>query len=678
MKSTKQKKSRAPMPQLLPVYPERIPRRLIKEQRWVVWRLDRRNKRWAKIPYNALTGKLADSTDSATWCDFLTAWKRYERNEFDGLGFVLGDGWAGVDLDNCINPESGEIASWADDIIERLQTYSEISPSGTGVKLFCRGNLPDGRRRKGNIEMYDTGRYFTVTGQCWESQKVAKTNGRLTRLHNDIFAEERAEPTRSAKAVSSSVGEIIERARIGKNGEKFRKLFDDGDASDYASGSEADLGLCSMIASYTGRNAQLIHEVFCGSALYRKKWERQDYRDRTIDKVLEGTNASYGSRRAKMTRASDIQPVPVKWVWPGRIPRGKLTLLIGFPGLGKSFVSLDIAARISNGDVWPDVKNKNKRKKNGRKPADVIILSAEDDAADTIVPRLEDAGADLDRIQIFEGIQVDDDENIGHFILKRDLKLLEQAIERIENVKLLIVDPLNAYSSGVDTHKDAEVREVLSPLTAMAARQNVAVLAVTHIPKAKQRAVHSAVGSQAFVAASRAAWVIGPDPNDQHRRLMAAAKMNLAEMPSGLAFQIAPPGTVEWETDEIQLTADEILSDGGGSGRTEKRIAINDAENFLKQMLSDGPVSANDIFEQGKDAGVSKRTLQRAKKNLGVEAKRVGGWNIMSGNETPKGMAGSYTTVFAWTKPRSGFGQGCQIQRVPIAVLPRLASFEPD
>ena len=143
---------------------ERIPDEMKRRPQWVVWRLEERNGKATKVPYNPRTGRKASSTDSLTWGTFEDALEVLDR--FDGVGFVFssGDPYTGVDLDGCVDPETGEVEPWAAEIAAELDSYTEISPSGTGVHIIARGRLPEGRRRKGRVEMYDQGRFFTVTG----------------------------------------------------------------------------------------------------------------------------------------------------------------------------------------------------------------------------------------------------------------------------------------------------------------------------------------------------------------------------------------------------------------------------------------------------------------------------------------------------------------------------------
>jgi RecA-family ATPase len=185
------------------------------------------------------------------------------------------------------------------------------------------------------------------------------------------------------------------------------------------------------------------------------------------------------------------------WLWPGRIPLGKLTLLAGDPGLGKSFVTLDMAARVSRGSEWPDLPLIE------QPSGGVVLLNAEDDLADTIAPRLDQAGADDSQIVAFEGVRTGRKKRL--IALDTDIPRLEEVLINRPNVRLVVIDPLSAYCGGIDSHKNSEVRGLLAQLAVLAHRHRVAVVAVTHLNKSRdKKAVYRAMGSLAFAAAARA------------------------------------------------------------------------------------------------------------------------------------------------------------------------------
>jgi hypothetical protein len=317
-------------------------------------------------------------------------------------------------------------------------------------------------------------------------------------------------------------------------------------------------------------------------------------------------------------RLVDVRTRKVERLWPNKIPSGKLTLLVGDPCLGKSFLTLYIASRVTNGLCWPDLPDEPTPK------GSVVILSAEDDLSDTVVPRLSAHDADLNRITAIEGVTRQDRK--FHFNLVRDLPALEQAVDETEGVRLIVIDPITAYLGATDSHKNAEVRGVLAPLSQLAAKRGVAVLGVSHLRKGEGKALYRVLGSLAFVAAARALWMVSRDAENATRRLLVPAKCNLAIQPTSLAFSIID-GVVCFEANPVNITADEALRTPDES----ERCAMTEAVQWLQGVLGDGRVKAGDIFKSAKINHISEITLRRAAEKIGVLKSRegfgaFGGW----------------------------------------------------
>jgi hypothetical protein len=343
---------------------------------------------------------------------------------------------------------------------------------------------------------------------------------------------------------------------------------------------------------------------------------------------------------AEIVRVSSVEPQLIKWLWPSRIARGKLTIVAGHPGLGKSQFTAFLAAKVSTGSHWPA--------REGDSPnGSVLMLSAEDDIADTIRPRLEAAGADIDRVHVLTAIKHED--AARGFNLGRDLLALENALAKIGDVKLIIIDPITAYLGAIDSHKTGDVRALLAPVSELSARQGVAIVAISHLNKGGgNEAMGRITGSLAFVAASRAAFLIHKDPEDAKRRLFMPIKNNLGIDDSGLAFRIvereitggilAP--ALEWENERVTCTADEVLA-AANANVGEEGVALREAVEFLRNELKDGPISQKMIKAGATANGISERTLRRAKSTLGVVTRKMG-------------MKGGWS----WELPRTEGGQG--------------------
>jgi hypothetical protein len=346
--------------------------------------------------------------------------------------------------------------------------------------------------------------------------------------------------------------------------------------------------------------------------------------------------------------ASLVRPAPIQWVWPGRIAIGKTTLVGGDPGLGKSQFSIFVASTISQGGEWPC-------KEGGAPKRSVIMLSVEDGLADTIVPRLMAADADLQKIKVVTAVHAEDGTGRRIFNLTQDLDVLEGLITKLGDVGLVVIDPVDAYIGGnVDTHKNAAVRAVLEPISEMADRLGVAILAITHFSKqVATKAIYRFIGSIAHVGAARFAFGVVSDPDDKTRVLLLQAKVNITSPQKGLAFRIEQHlvaddiigSSVFFEPKHVtDLSADEALSTENGAGATAKEDWID----FLQSMLAAGARLVREIEREARDCGLLGDTTpisqckpaRAARKALGVEVQKDGmrgGWVWFLAPKVPSG-----------------------------------------
>src|SRR5215208_5152264 len=271
-------------------------------RQWLVWRLEERHGRPTKIPYSPATGLKASSTTPENWASYQEAVRACKEHGYDGICLVFSedDPFCGVDLDGCLDPKTGELEGWARQIVEELDSYTEISPSGTGVHILIRATLPEGRNRKGRFEAYDKGRYFTVSGKhlAGTPQTIEEHQEEIQdvvrRMFGQASANDRREPVAVREQLENGLSDddVIGKALAASNGERFSRLWT-GSTDEYGSSSEADLALCGMLAFWTGPDPDRIARLIRQSGLYRKKWERKDYRERTIARALEGRTEFY-------------------------------------------------------------------------------------------------------------------------------------------------------------------------------------------------------------------------------------------------------------------------------------------------------------------------------------------------------------------------------------------------
>jgi primase-polymerase (primpol)-like protein len=334
---------RPPRPEALTVQPDYIPAELRALPQWVNWKYEYQPERnpkkpWTKPPFQT-NGYHAKSNDPDTWVSFEEAW--HHVRGFDGLGFTPTeqDPYTLVDLDDCRDPQTGAIAQRAQQIIQTLDSYTELSPSGTGIRIIVRGKLPAQGRKKNDIEIYDTGHYLTLTGYHLEGTplEIHERQAEIEAIHAEVFGpQSQPQGNRNSKGPSGgtsaglSDGEVLHKAFAAKNGERISRLYLLGDISNYnGDDSAADLALCDFLAFYTGPDLAQLDRLFRGSKLFRpEKWDVKHYADGhtygqgTMDKALEGATEFYhtGRPNSNGSEPSAGSPDTEEADWPAREP----------------------------------------------------------------------------------------------------------------------------------------------------------------------------------------------------------------------------------------------------------------------------------------------------------------------------------------------------------------------
>lgn len=326
--------------------------------------------------------------------------------------------------------------------------------------------------------------------------------------------------------------------------------------------------------------------------------------------------------RVEVTTLATVQPERVEWLWPDRLPAGKLITLDGDPSLGKSTLALDIAAHITTGSPWPDATH--------CPTGDVVILSAEDGLADTIRPRLDAAGADPRRVHALTGITTGDGDggSYSRALTLADITHISRAVENT-GARLLIVDVLMAYLPGkVDSHRDQDVRTVLARLAALGESTGCCILLLRHLNKTGGgSAVYRGGGSIGIIGAARGGFTVGRDPDDDTRMVLSSTKSNLAQTPASLTYRLesAPDSHVAhivWGGESTH-TADSLLSSEDGEDRSER----DEAAEWIRSYLTDlgGSAPAKDVLKAGRAAGfTSDDVLKKARRRVKATTKRVG------------------------------------------------------
>lgn len=291
---------------------DKIPVELKQYNNWVCWQAILSPtaddpEHIGKRPICALTGKPASSTDPATWCDFDTAVTASAH--YSGIGFVFTDSpFFGVDLDRIgdviADYKNGDVNNIVGEFIHTLQSYTELSQSGKGIHIICKGSLPARGRRSGNVEMYETGRFFTMSGNVFADYPINDCTDSIKPLHEKYIGggtEPQTAPVQPCTGLSMDIRDRLEKLRISKQGALFERLMA-GDTSGYSSASEADLALCNILCFWLSKDASAMDNVFRTSGLMRPKWDRKQsgttYGALTIQAAINGCREVYGGKRA--------------------------------------------------------------------------------------------------------------------------------------------------------------------------------------------------------------------------------------------------------------------------------------------------------------------------------------------------------------------------------------------
>ena len=628
-----------PLPPPLPTI-EQVPPELASLKRWVGWNyvLSPDGTKWTKRPFCTHTGVAigANKNWQHKWVDFATARAGAARLQLDGVGFVLGDGFLGVDFDRCRDSTTGAFRAVPKRWIDDCDSYGEVSPSGTGVHLLARGVLPASGHKSPMpddvfvmCEMYDRDRFFTFTGQRLDNKPLAirAQQPQLNALHQHVFGDARPAPIEDA-GVAGVAREFLSDEKIVAKitaSKKWAVIFSpDTKAQAFVAehyqgdDSVADIAFCTLVARYTMSPLQ-VARLWQRSILWREKSAtRADYRQSTIGRAIAEASKSR-PRPVNTTNVSDVS-----WLLPNRFPRGKLVLIDGDPGQAKSMFSLAVAVSIMTGRPFLD----------GARPeatGGVVLLSAEDDLRDTINPRLVAAGAPQGPIPMLHVASTKPDG--GQFSLAdaNDRFELEMMIAQVD-AKLVIVDPLNAYlGEKVDSHNDQKIRQVLGPLSEIANRSGAVILCLRHLAKSGgTKAIYRGMGSIGYTAAARANFFVAEHPEKQGIFVIAASKFNLGPKPPSLEYRI--------ETVEVQGLARPVPRVAGGApcDLTANELAaaqneeaevggkLGTAVKFLREILAKGRVAQNEVEKQARSAGLSAATLRRARRELGVKAVKEG------------------------------------------------------
>jgi len=609
--------------------PDNIPEELKSLPCWLLWKPELREGRWTKVPYRVDDpSRKASTTDPQDWADFETAIAMAWPNRC-GIGFVFSEdfGVVGIDFDDSLEDEG--FLRW----IKKFNSYAEISPSGNGYHVFVHGKIPRALKRK-DVECYSKGRYFTVTGNQMEDvpNGLRHVNGELMEFYEEFGTKPiENRPQLAPQASSLGVEDILSLIRKSRQAEKFSSLYD-GNSEAYPSASEADAAMLAILSFWCQNDSRLIREVALSSQRDRDKWSSkrgsQDWLEQQVEKAVERNTETYSPSFTKHkgeaaeksaekgwgvnhVSLDDVIPEDIEFLSDPYIPVSKVTLISGDGGIGKSSITLDWAYRVSKG--VPFYGGKSNETKD---PKNVVLMSAEDGLADTIVKKLITLGADRKRIHALTTKSGPNGE-------EEPLSLLDETI--IDDVlthlkpRLLVVDPIVSYLGGKDMNRADEVRSVMDVLNRLAQKHCCAVVVVRHLRKASgEKAAHSGAGSMDFHNAARSEMLVIRD-DEKQRNLVVHIKSNLAEPGETLVYEIGDERQVIWLGTDT-LTA----ADLGKKARSEKDDEYKDPTikeqiiNHLLEAVKRGPIPCKEFKKGMEEAGYSLNSVKRAVRELGL------------------------------------------------------------
>ena len=476
---------------------ESIPEELKACNQWVMYRLMKKPEKVKpdRVPMRANFSN-ASVTNPKTWCSFDDAVSALKKKNFNGIGFVFTgeDPYCGIDMDSCVNPKTNIIESWAKDWIDKFASYTELSPSGTGVHIIVKGKLLSEKgKKKEDYEIYDRKRFFTFTGNIIspeyshieERQEVAEE---FYNFITDKQAIKTEIPLPEGQVLSSKeIEDIIKKAKAAANGEKFLKLFDGAwEELDHPSQSEADQALCDLLAYWTNCNPMGIDQLFRKSKLYRDKWDRDDYRDSTIENAIsiithKQTKDDTSSKEEvaegfPIIHISSVKHQPMEYQIDKIWPINSVGIMSGLPGAHKSWLAWEIAVCISSGTKLFGIYECRK----GR----VLAFNDEDNLSMVTCSRIKALALqknldikylDLDLINV-PAITLNDD------VVQKKLELT------IKQYKpdMVIFDPLRNVHSLDEDNATAMSAKLLHFLREMNRRYSCSVLLVCHDKKSRR------------------------------------------------------------------------------------------------------------------------------------------------------------------------------------------------
>jgi hypothetical protein len=631
-----------------------FPFELRKEKRWVRYFLkDKPEGGTAKIP-------LGNHSDPATWSSFDECVAALEPGKEQGIGYCfLGGEIHALDIDHCRNPKTGEICPEAMLLLSRLQSWAEYSVSGQGIHVFFKGNVRGKQLTETCLQYWNpknSPRFFALTcDMVGEAFKAIKDVGDE---FNYIFAtarhisakirEELKEVDYEQWAALPQEREPVEKQRE-KSKTKSRKLHPDFNLEDFLKfyGLEVDnvannsVGKCYRLTScpikgekHVGQNSTTTNFILStdgGLGFHCQstgcvEWSVAEVIKKLADDKEPYPGNIYVAEKKQpevgliytLSSLDEVEETSLSWLWPGFLPDNQLVHFAGASSEGKSPVTLDIIARTTTGEEWPDGTS------NPLGPRSVILMAGEDDMSDTVKPRLRVVGADMSKIKLFNvTAKRDDKETDLAAALDRDYQGLVDAARSLDDLALIVIDPITNYLGRQSMNKEEDIRGNISmPLKGLAQDKCACIITVGHLNKRDREAtvLQRTMGAAAFTGVPRKVFLFGNDPEDdnKHAHIMTEVRdkqvsiqYKTKTVPDPEGIQKSPIIKVEWGK-LVEADADAVVN----APKQREKTTSKEVQVLLKTLLRDGAKPTTDIEKAIKEAGIDCANWQRAAKRV--------------------------------------------------------------